>query len=295
MIKVLVTGAYGQLGSCLKDIFNREKEIDAVYQDIDSLDLIDKDKVADAIEKIRPDYVINCAAYTAVDKAEEDKELAFKVNSDAVENLAIGIKGTHSKIIHISTDFVFEGNQNTPYDPDSAPNPVNTYGLSKLKGEQILQDLMPDQSMTLRTAWLYSEYGNNFVKTMLRLMREKPELSVVNDQTGSPTYARGLARLIWVIIQRELFKPGIYHWTDQGNISWYDFACGIQEEAGKLGLFHKKIPIKPILTTQYPTPARRPAYSVLECAETESLTGMKTTPWKENLRTMLGRLSTMGA
>lgn len=293
-INVIVTGAQGQLGQCLQDTINGDAlELNISFLSREQLDLTREDEISSCFNKLKPDFVVNCAAYTAVDKAEKDAESAYRVNRDAVKFLTEATRKVNGKLIHISTDFVFDGKASVPYMPEASTNPIGVYGASKLEGEKAVMKTLADQSMIIRTAWVYAEHGNNFVKTMLRLMKEKPSLSVVSDQTGSPTYARGLAQIIWSIILHQKFQPDIYHWTDKGGINWYDFACAIQEEALSLDLLDQKIPIHPIPTAEYPTPAARPAYSVLDCSKLESLVGQRMTDWRKNLREMLRIFSKM--
>lgn len=290
--KILVTGANGQLGRCLKDTTpESNKGIQTVFLTRDDLDLTRESNIVSCLQQHQPDYIINCAAYTAVDKAEADIDTAFQVNGAAVSTIASFANKMGARLIHISTDFVFDGMATKPYLPDDSVHPLGVYGESKLAGETEISKNFPDGSMIIRTAWVYSEYGNNFVKTMLRLMNDKPSLNVVSDQIGSPTYARGLAQVIWSIVENEIFEPGIFHWTDKGEISWYDFASAIQEEAMSLGLLEKTIPVHPISSSEYPTPARRPAYSVLDCTRLQELVSKKGAGWRENLKEMLFRYS----
>ncbi|MDH5737749.1 MAG: dTDP-4-dehydrorhamnose reductase, partial [Gammaproteobacteria bacterium] len=254
---ILVTGGNGQLGLCLKDL-TPEAPFAVRYLTRSELDLTDKEAIQTVVAEFSPEFIINCAAYTAVDKAEEEKTLAYAVNAHGAENLARAARDVGARLVHVSTDFVFDGEASEPYPPDARVNPLGVYGTSKQAGEEAIINVLPDQAMIIRTAWVYAEHGRNFVKTMLRLMMEKPELGVVADQVGSPTYARGLARLIWQIPEKGLFRPGIFHWTDAGSISWYGFACGIQEEALAQGLLASEVRINPISTSDYPTPARRP-------------------------------------
>lgn len=294
MIKILITGSNGQLGRCLQDTApETRKDFDVLFLSRDELDLNQESQIEPCIQNYQPDYIINCAAYTAVDKAETEKDLTFKVNADAVKAVARISSNISARLIHISTDFVFDGKGSKPYSPDASVHPLGVYGESKLAGENEIIKTYPDGAMIIRTAWVYSEYGNNFVKTMLRLMKEKPLLNVVHDQIGSPTYAGRLAEVIWSIIMHDKFEPGIYHWTDRGEISWYDFACAIQEEAIDLNLLKNSIPVHPISSSEYPTPARRPAYSVLDCSKLQQLIGQEGTDWRKNLREMLVRYSNM--
>jgi dTDP-4-dehydrorhamnose reductase len=253
-------------------------------------DLADPDQVDVILEREKPKFIINAAAYTAVDKAEEESELVRQVNEESVRRMAAFAHINNAQLIHLSTDFVFDGTKKSPYCPGDAASPLGEYGESKLAGERAALKEAPESIMIIRTAWVYSEYGINFVKTMLRLMNEKDELGVVNDQRGSPTCAHGLAEMIWRIADQKLFTAGIYHWTDEGNITWCEFAKAIQEEALDAGYLSQAIPINPITTEDYPTPAARPAFSVLDNSKLAKLIGIEPAPWRQNLRFMLSRL-----
>jgi dTDP-4-dehydrorhamnose reductase len=226
MKKIIVIGSKGQLGNEFQDLEKQYSSFQFFFYDVEEMDIVNKDLVEKEIREVKPDFLINCAAYTAVDKAETDKEIAFAINSDAVRNIAIACSSNAVKFIHISTDYVFDGKASEPYKEDSIVNPSNIYGESKLKGEQEAVKGNADV-IIVRTAWVYSTYGNNFVKTMLRLMASKPEISVVADQYGSPTYAHDLAEVIMNIISSGKWVPGIYHFTNDGVISWFDFASEI--------------------------------------------------------------------
>ncbi len=286
-MKVLVIGSTGQVAQSLRD--TQPEGIEATYLDRNSCDLGDPESVAAVLSQHQPDIVINAAAYTQVDKAEEEPDLAHRVNGESVAVMARYVAENKARLIHISTDFVFDGSKPTPYKPGDPTEPLGEYGKSKLAGEVAALKAAPESTMIIRTAWVYSEHGNNFVKTMLRLMSERDELGVVNDQRGAPTYARGLAEVIWQILLGDLFTPGIYHWTDKADLSWHDFAQAIQEEGIASGLLEKPIPVNPIPTEAYPTPAARPAFSVLDTRKLTNLLGIETIPWRENLRNMLSR------
>lgn len=288
MTDVLIVGCNGQLGSALQHV--QQPGLTTVSVDIDELDITKRDATISYINQVNPQWVVNCAAYTNVDKAEVEQDLAFIVNRDAVENIALACRQVDARLIHISTDFVFDGEKGSLYDPADQPNPLNVYGASKLAGEQVLGELLPLHSMIIRTAWLYSVDGSNFVKTMLRLMGEQESLGVVADQLGSPTYADELADAIWRIIGGSLFNAGIFHWTDNGVISWYEFAVAIQEEALNLGILDRTIPINPISSDEYPSSARRAAFSALNTDSMHELTGDSGTAWRVNLKRMLGKL-----
>lgn len=289
-MKVLVTGKGGQLGYELAKTL--PNNVSAAFFDSCALDITKACLTQKVVEDEKPNIIINAAAYTAVDRAETDVEAAYAVNEVGVKNLALAAKSVNAKVIHISTDFIFDGSKASPYATSDRYNPLSVYGASKLAGEIALQSYLPNDYAILRTAWVYSSHGNNFVKTMLRLMNEKEELSVVSDQLGSPTWANGLAKVVWHIAANNDFIDGTeYHWTDAGQVSWYDFALVIQSMALKLGILHRKIPIKPIATEHYPTPARRPSYSVLDKKTTEYMLGIRTRDWQEQLEEMLKQLS----
>ena len=283
-MKVLITGAGGQVGWELQRTVSTDIEITALHRV--ELDIADQAAVMSVIKELQPDLVINAAAYTAVDKAEEEVDRAYKVNVDGAANIARAVEDCSARLIHISTDFVFDGTGTKPYLPGDEPKPSGVYGASKLQGERAVMTETSGRAVILRTAWIYSVHGSNFVKTMLRLMAEREELGVVDDQVGTPTWAKELAKTIWLIAGKTDMQ-GTYHWTDDGKASWYDFALAIQEEAYGLGLLQKTIPIKPIKTEEYPTPARRPAYSVLDKTSTLEALDCKAPHWRESLIKML--------
>ena len=235
---------------------------------------------------LRPSVVINAAAYTAVDRAESEQAAAFAVNADGPGHLARACAGLGARLIHVSTDFVFSGNACHPYQPADPTGPVSVYGESKLAGEQQVREALGEQSVIVRTAWVYSRVGHNFVKTMLRLMAERDSLSVVADQVGTPTWARGLAEALWRIVDKPEIA-GTLHWTDAGVASWYDFAVAIAEEAHAQGLLARPVAVKPIATADYPTPAARPAWSVLDKTASWQQLGCDGMHWREALRAML--------
>lgn len=283
-MKVLIAGSEGQLGWELQRTVPSGINILPVSRH--QLDIVDQDAVIKNIEGIRPDVIVNCAAYTAVDKAEQEEKQAYLVNAEGAGNLAEAAKRFEARIIQISTDYIFDGEKAGPYTTSDHPNPVNVYGKSKLKGEQIVQEAAGADSLILRTSWVYSSHGNNFVKTMLRLLGEKDQLTVVSDQVGKPTWAKGLAEAVWTLIKlREL--NGVYHWADWGETSWHGFAVEIQEQAYRLGHLEKRIPIVPISTSEYPTPATRPLHSVLSTNDTEAALGKKPRKWQDSLGEML--------
>lgn len=265
----LITGCKGQLGTELSKLLPN-----AICADIDVLDITDEKAVEDFVRENNIDVIINCAAYTAVDKAESDIDLAEKINIFGPKNLA----KTGAKIIHISTDYVFDGTNHKPYQPDEKINPVSVYGKTKRNGELVVLE-NAEIAVIIRTAWLYSEYGNNFVKTMRRLGAEKAEINVVSDQIGSPTYAADLANAIVKIIpQMNKENSGIYHFTNEGICSWYDFAKEIME------MSELKCLVKPIKSSQYPTAAARPFYSVLDKDKIKSVFGININHWKDSLK-----------
>jgi dTDP-4-dehydrorhamnose reductase len=250
------------------------------------MDIRNINSVHRAIDKVRPDIVINAAAYTAVDKAQQEPELAYAVNRDGAAYIAQSVAQSGARLIHISTDYVFDGTQGRPYNPDDSPNPQCVYGASKLAGEQaVSESLSSERALIIRTSWVYSAHGKNFVKTMLRFMAERDQLRIVADQIGSPTWAQGLAKAIWRAVTANLF--GIYHWSDAGVASWYDFAVAIQEEALQMKLLKKAIQINPISTHDYPLPAKRPGFCVLNKTDTWKDLDISPRHWRESLRLML--------
>jgi dTDP-4-dehydrorhamnose reductase len=289
-VSVLVFGLSGQLARSLQAGLPQTglpSQLKVVFLDRAACDLSVPNAATDALAHHKPDWIINAAAYTAVDNAESEPDLAHRVNASAVAEMATYAGQNDSKLIHVSTDFVFDGTRRQPYQPGDPTSALGVYGHSKLAGEQSVVLHAPENAMIIRTSWVYSEYGQNFVKTMLRLMAERNELGVVHDQMGAPTYAVGLADIIWDIVMNDRFAPGIYHWSDRGSISWYDFAEAIQAEALSRGLLAGAIPIKPIPTEAYPTPAARPEYSVLDTGKLESLLGLSAIDWRLRLRDML--------
>ena len=288
-MKALVLGGNGQLGQALAETV--PNGTDFVGADLPDLDITDAVAMLEICADQRPDVIINAAAYTAVDQAETEFEIASAVNVVGPQNIAAAAISVGARLIHISTDFVFDGSASSPYSPDAKAIPLSVYGRTKRDGEIAVLDAMPDNAAIVRTAWLYSKTGGNFVKTMLRLMSEREELSVVSDQRGTPTWANSLAVAVWGLAAAPEIS-GIFHWTDAGECTWRDFAVAIQEEALSMGLLDKAIPIHPITTEDYPTAAKRPRYSVLDCAATATLTGVQQTPWRDNLRQMLQGINT---
>jgi dTDP-4-dehydrorhamnose reductase len=280
---ILVTGAHGQLGSSLQRIREAYPNCVFYWTDVDTLDICDQQKLAGFVHSNRIRYIINCAAYTAVDKAEDDSENCMRINRDAVRLIGEVAHAGGIKVIHVSTDYVFDGAQTRPYCEDDPTGPVSVYGQSKLEGEVVLRSVCPD-AVIIRTSWLFSEYGTNFVKTMLRLGKERPELNVVCDQTGSPTYAEDLAVAIMSIVECHPCVSGVYHFSGEGVCSWYDFAVQIMKSAGLT------CRVNPIKTCDYPTRAIRPAYSVLDKGKLKTTLDIQIPRWEESLEKCLHRL-----
>lgn len=287
--RIAITGANGQLGQTL--LRSELAELHTLLPlGRKELDITDQASVAATLDSLKPDVIINAAAYTAVDAAETHAAEAYAINEQGVKHLARWAKGKPVHLIHVSTDFVFAGERNRPWQVDDPVSPISVYGQSKLAGEKMLTTLLPGKATIVRTAWLYSPYNTNFVKTMLRLMKERDVLHVVDDQVGTPCSTASLVGCLQAIVQRN--KPGgVYHWTDAGVASWYDFAVAIQEEALALSLLDRAIPVNPIPTAKYPTPAKRPAYSVLD--KSRALVELKCPQvhWREALRDVLKTLS----
>ena len=283
MKKILVTGANGQLGSEIKVQAGNYPNFDFVFTDIAEFPLDKEQYIIANFNAIQPDIVINCAAYTAVDKAEQDQIIADAINHKAIATLASLCQNSGAKLVHVSTDYVFDGTSPVAYKEDDIPNPKSVYGATKLAGEIACSQNCPE-SIIIRTAWVYSEFGNNFVKTMLRLMTERDSLSVVNDQIGSPTYAADLAQVILTILDSNKWEPGMYHYSNEGEISWYDFASDIKEIA------QKKCEITGIPASSYPTPAERPAYSLLDKSKIKAVYGIEPVDYKVSLQMMMAKL-----
>ena len=281
MKNILITGAKGQLGSEIQTICNLYPDFHFIPTDIEELDLTDKAAVAGFIRRHAVDYIINCAAYTAVDKAEDDVELCYKINCAAVNNLAEAAV-RQAKIIHVSTDYVFDGRASVPYNETNPTNPQSVYGKSKLAGEEALLAVCPE-SIIVRTSWLYSVYGHNFVKTMLRLGKERSELNVVCDQQGTPTYAADLAQaLLSLIVHVENtgdFPAGIYHYSNEGITTWFDFTKKILQLANITSCT-----VHPVTTDQYPVKAARPRYSVLDKTKIKKTFGMIVPEWESGVQ-----------
>jgi len=280
MIKVLVTGGKGQLAQCIQSISNDYPSLDFVFLGSNDLDISNINEVEDYFGKNNFDYCINCAAYTAVDKAEEEQELAKKVNVTGAKNLAITCKNKDVVLIHISTDFVFDGTAKLPYIEEDTTNPISVYGQTKREGELEITSNLP-QYFIIRTSWLYSEFAGNFVKTMLRLSKEREELSVVDDQIGCPTYAKDLAEVILKIIDSQSKQFGIYHYSNQGEITWYDFAKEIfKQSKTEINLYKTD-------SKTFKTLAKRPKYSVLNTSKIHSLLNLEPIQWEKSLEKCL--------
>jgi dTDP-4-dehydrorhamnose reductase len=285
-VRVLITGANGQLGGALQRTAPSWADINAI--DVEDVDLTDAPMLTARLVVEAPDVIINAAAYTAVDKAESDEETARAINSVAVATMVEAMAASGGRLVHVSTDYVFDGTSAQPYMTLAERNPQSVYGRTKAEGE----DHLRPEDLLVRTAWVYEAGGANFVRTMIRLMKERDELRVVADQTGAPTWATGLARTIWALVEKG--ASGTFHHCDDGIATWYDFAVAIAEEAHALGLIPRIPVIRPISTAEYPTPARRPAFSLLDCSATRALLGDAPMPWRENLRLMLKEEAKLG-
>ena len=277
MSRILVTGAHGQLGSELNFLSSLREDHAIQFLDRQGLDIANPVEVDKVVSFGGYAYVINCAAYTAVDKAESEKDKAYSINAQGAANLAEACHKAGAKFLHISTDFVFDGSIGRPLLETDKPNPLSVYGASKLKGEEQIAAVNPN-AVILRTSWVYSSFGNNFVKTILRLCKERESLNVIYDQVGTPTYARDLAAFILQLVYEKTWQPGIYNFSNEGVCSWYDFALAIRDNAGL------KTKINPILTSQYPTPATRPLYSVLNKARVKETFTIEIPYWRDSLK-----------
>jgi len=288
MTKVLVTGSKGQLGQSIKSISRSFNSIDILFTDVEDLDICNAEQVSNYARIHDIDYLINCAAYTAVDKAEHEQTLAKKLNADALKNIGVAAKENNFKVIHISTDYVFDGKTFKPYNEEDLAIPESFYGQTKLLGEKNLLNTQPE-SIIIRTAWLYSEFANNFVKTMIKLGYDRDQLSIVADQIGSPTYAVDLAESIFNIImqiehQSVPFSAGIYHYSNEGVCSWYDFTINIHQ------IMNINCKVSPIESKDYPTAAPRPFYSVLNKSKIKTTYNIDIPHWKLSLENCLKKL-----
>ena len=284
-MKILVTGCNGQLGREMRAVLDQELPGQAIYTDIDDLDLTDAVKLKTFVTRNDVTHIINCAAYTAVDQAEEDKALCSKINVEAVRNLANAASDNGAKVLHISTDYVFDGKAFRPYNESDKVNPMSQYGTTKRQGETALLALAPD-SIIMRIEWLYSPFGKNFVKTMLKMGREKKEIKVVCDQIGTPTYARDVAIAIAKILKAHQWVPGIYHYSNAGAASWYDFTQAIFHHSGI-----KNCVVKPIPTEDYPTMATRPYFSLFNTSKIKATYNVEMPYWVDSLRDCLNRIN----
>lgn len=280
---ILVTGANGQVGRELRELAGLHPDITFHFQGREDMPLTNFEMIRTVFHALQPDVFINCAAYTAVDQAEQEKEIAFQVNAEAVGVMAALCREQGCKFIHISTDYVFPGNATKPYVETDATGPLNVYGASKLAGEQQAIALNPE-SIVVRTSWVYASHGKNFVRTMCKLMAERNEVKVVNDQWGKPTYAKDLAEALLTIATMKTVPGGIYHFANAGATTWFEFAATIATQIGTSCAVH------PIPSSAFPTPAKRPAYGVLDTAKIEVLTGIRPRPWQEALSECLGKM-----
>ncbi|GAA0856764.1 dTDP-4-dehydrorhamnose reductase [Aliiglaciecola litoralis] len=284
-MNIIVIGKNGQLAQALKRL--NPKVICLGRNDID---VIDENNLTAVLDTFNIKGIINAAAYTAVDKAESEPEQAFSLNKTAVANLASYAASRRLHLVHVSTDYVFSGDKNSPYLVNDPHEPKGTYGASKAAGENVIRQRIPEKSCIIRTSWVYSATGNNFVKTMLKLMVEKTELAVVADQTGSPTSAMALANACLLASEQQI--TGVHHFTDEGSCTWYDFALAIQDFGYQYGLLRSKIPVKPIPTSAYPTPAKRPKYSVLDISTlNRAFTGLTRNHWQVELEHVIQQLA----
>lgn len=282
-MNILITGCNGQLGNEIQLLQAQYAQHTWLNTDVNELDITDKAAIERFVEANEIDGIVNCAAYTAVDKAESDPQLARKLNADAPAFLAEAVAKRGGWMVQVSTDYVFNGTKHTPYVETDKPCPNSVYGQTKLEGEQAVSKLCPN-AMIIRTAWLYSEFGNNFVKTMIRLGREREQLGVIFDQVGTPTYARDLATAIMTAIDKGI-KPGVYHFSNEGVTSWYDFTKSIHRLAGI-----NTCQVSPLHTAEYPTPACRPAYSVLDKTKIKDAYGIEIPHWEESLAKCIAKL-----
>ena len=276
MTTILITGSHGQLGNEMQQAAARFPAFRFIYTDVEDLDICDKAALNAFVKANAVNVIVNCAAYTAVDKAEDDVELCYKINAEAVRNIGEVAHQNGLKVVHVSTDYVFDGTNYMPYSEDQDVSPNTVYGKSKLAGEQALMETC-EQAVILRTAWLYSSFGNNFVKTMIKLGTERDSLNVIFDQIGTPTYAADLADTILKILSHETFTPGMYHFSDEGVCSWYDFTKTIHRIAGIT------CDVRPIETKDYPARTPRPHYSVLNKAKIKATYGITIPHWEESL------------
>ncbi len=287
-MKVLIAGAGGQIGRALLAAAPPGAQVSAPARA--ALDLTDRATIERRVREDSPDLVINAAGYTAVDRAEGESELAAAINARGAGWLAEAAASVGARMVHYSTDYVFDGRLRRPYTPEDTPNPLSVYGATKLAGETAVHAALGNRAAVIRTAWVYAPEGRNFLLTMLRAMNERDEVKVVSDQTGTPTSAASAARVGWAVAAQDDLG-GVLHWTDDGTASWFDFAAAIAEEGRRLGLIGRPVEVRPIPTEDYPTPARRPAYSVLDCSSARAATGMRPDYWRATLRRTLEGMS----
>lgn len=283
MSKILITGKNGQLGSELQDLSLQFPQHEMIFVDREEMDLSNADQISEVLDRLKPEIIVNAGAYTAVDKAETEQELCDAVNHLAVKTIGEWSSKNKAKVIHISTDYIFDGTSETPLKEEDITNPINVYGLTKLQGEDALKTSGAEY-VIIRTAWVYSTYGANFVKTMMRLMNERDEIGVVSDQIGTPTYANDLAQVIMNIIEASNFVQGTYHYSNEGKISWYDFAIAIKELKGF------KCKVNAISSNAFPTPAKRPKFSLLDKAKIKETYKIQVPFWKDSLEEMIIKL-----
>ena len=283
-MNVLLTGANGQVAREL--IYTCPDNIKLFAFDKNALDITNQISVKEAFEKYKPDVLINAAAYTSVERAEIEQDLAYKINKEGISNLAIECASSKTKLIHYSTDYIFDGKKTSPYSILDKTSPLNVYGKSKLEGEEEALKLNPNKTLIIRTSWIYSKHGNNFVKTMLRLMDVGNNLEVIADQTGTPTWARSIAKATWKFI-KEPEANGIFHFCDSGSTSWFEFAKSIQESALKYKIIDSPAKLIPIKSVEYKSKVERPSYSILDCKKTWELINVKPENWRVNLNNMI--------
>jgi dTDP-4-dehydrorhamnose reductase len=285
-VRVLVTGAGGQVGRAL--IRSAPATVHVIACAHTQLDISEERSVATAVSRLAPDAIVNAAAYTNVDRAESEVELATRINAAGPRYLASAAREAGARFLQLSTDYVFDGTTSTPYAPDAPTNPLSVYGATKRAGEEAVLRILPEDSVVLRTSWIFAADGRNFVRTMLRLMQTGGAVRVIVDQVGTPTSAHSVAETLWRLVQAPEIR-GIHHWTDAGVASWYDFAVAIAEEGAALKLVAPQLSVTPIMTDEYPTPARRPHFSVLDKASLLSC-GLMPTHWRKNLRSVLAEI-----
>ena len=281
--KILVTGANGQLGTEFRELSSIYPQYEFLFLTKEDLSIEDNEALWERMVNEKPQYLINCAAYTAVDQAEKEEEKAFSINALAAAQLALACKHLNCLFVHISTDYVFDGNASVPYKETDEVNPQTVYGRTKQEGERLSIKANPD-TIIIRSSWVYSTYGKNFVKTMIKLMSAKEELKVVNDQVGSPTYAADLAEAIMDIIESGHWVPGVYHFSNQGHVSWYEFALSIKEISGS------SCKVQAIASSSWATAATRPQFSVLDTNKIREVYGIEISPWYESLRECMSKL-----